>query len=128
MFSIDEMQYANTILITNAKTQARKGLILYNSVNGIITLKNHVYVDRCMITKMFEKVNSLFKDVEKHLQKKTSCKWNNYKKDDVQQKHFLEDLSLLIVKNHLLMHLVQSQWLKKFNLHLCQKFVLPSRK
>jgi hypothetical protein len=70
MFSIDEMQYANTILITNAKTQARKGLILYNSANGITTLKKHVYVDRCMITKMFEKVNSLLKDVEKHLQKK----------------------------------------------------------
>jgi hypothetical protein len=63
---------------------------------------------------------------------KTSCKLNNYrsnffaakypyKKDDVQQKQFLEDLSFLIVKNHLLMHLVQSQWLKKFNFHLCQK-------
>jgi hypothetical protein len=70
MFSIDEMQYANTILITNAKTQARKGLILYNSANGITTLKKHVYVDHCMITKMFEKVNSLLKDVERHQQNK----------------------------------------------------------
>jgi len=39
MFSIDEMQYVNTILITNAKTQAKKGLIFYNSANGITTLK-----------------------------------------------------------------------------------------
>jgi hypothetical protein len=31
--------YANPILITNAKTQARKCLILYNSANGITTLK-----------------------------------------------------------------------------------------
>jgi hypothetical protein len=41
----------------------------------------------------------------------------------VQQKQFFEDLALLIVKNHLLMHLVQSQWLKRFNLYLC-----PSKK
>ncbi len=67
MFSIDEMHYANPILITNAKTQPRKGLILYNSANKITTLKKHVYVDHCMITKMFEKVNSFLKDVEKHL-------------------------------------------------------------
>jgi hypothetical protein len=60
----------NPILITNAKTQARKGLILYNSANGITTLKKHVYVDHCIITKMFEEVNNLLKDVERHLQKK----------------------------------------------------------
>ncbi len=70
MFSIDEMHYANPILVTNAKTQARKGLILYNSANGITTLKKHVYVDHCIITKMFEEVNNLLKDVERHLQKK----------------------------------------------------------
>jgi hypothetical protein len=32
--------YASSILITNSKTQARKGLILYNITNGITTLKN----------------------------------------------------------------------------------------
>jgi len=31
----------------------------------------------------------------------------------------LEDLTPLIVENHLLMHLVESQWLKRFSLHLC---------
>ncbi len=45
----------NPILITNAKTQARKGLILYSSANGIIALKKHVYVNHCMIAKKFEK-------------------------------------------------------------------------
>jgi hypothetical protein len=45
----------NPILITNAKTQARKGLILCSSANGIIALKKHVYVDHCMIEKKFEK-------------------------------------------------------------------------
>jgi hypothetical protein len=37
--------YANLILISNAKTQARKGLILCNSANGIVALKK-----KCMHT------------------------------------------------------------------------------
>jgi hypothetical protein len=62
MFSIDEMQYANTILITNAKTQARKGLILYNCANGITTLKKHVYAKPLYDCKIFEKeINFLVK-------------------------------------------------------------------
>jgi hypothetical protein len=40
----------------------------------------------------------------------------------------LEDLSLLIVKNNLPMHLVENQWLKRFSLQLCPRVVLPSRK
>jgi len=40
----------------------------------------------------------------------------------------LEDLALLIVKNHLPMYLVESQRLKRFSLHLCLKVVLPSTK
>jgi len=47
--------YVNLILITNAKTQARKGLILYNNVNGITTLKKHVYASHCMIAKYLKK-------------------------------------------------------------------------
>jgi hypothetical protein len=41
--------YYCPILIMNAKTQARKGLILYSNANGIIALKKHV--DHCMIAK-----------------------------------------------------------------------------
>jgi hypothetical protein len=33
----------------------------------------------------------------------------------------LEDLALLIVKNHLPMHHVESQWIKKIILLLCQR-------
>ncbi len=36
------------------KTQARKGLILYNITNGIIALKKHVYVDHYVIANKFE--------------------------------------------------------------------------
>jgi hypothetical protein len=62
VFSIDEMPfyYASPILITNVKTQARKGLILCNSANEIITFEKHVYVDHCMITKIF--VNNMLRE------------------------------------------------------------------
>jgi hypothetical protein len=49
--------YANLVSITNAKTQVSNGLILYNIANEIIALKKHVYVDHCMIGKIFEKVS-----------------------------------------------------------------------
>jgi hypothetical protein len=93
-----------------------------------------------MIAKIFEKkVNNLLKDARKQLAKKilhvNGTTISNffttkhfYKKDDVQENQFLEDLILLIVRNHLLMYFVESQWLKKFNLHLCPKVVLPFRK
>jgi hypothetical protein len=45
--------YASPILITNAKIEARKGLILYNNANGIIVLKKHVYGNHCTIVKIF---------------------------------------------------------------------------
>jgi hypothetical protein len=55
VFSIDEIHFFNTspILITNAKTQTRRGLILYSNANEIIALKNSVYVNHCMIAKIF---------------------------------------------------------------------------
>jgi hypothetical protein len=40
----------------------------------------------------------------------------------------MEDLALLIVKNHLHMHFVENQWLKCFLFALCSIVVLPSRK
>jgi len=52
--------YASPILISNAKTQARKGLLLYNSANGIIALKKHVYADHYRIAKIFEEKNKQF--------------------------------------------------------------------
>jgi hypothetical protein len=64
--------YVNPILIINAKIQARKGLMLYNSTNGITTSKKHVYADHCVIAKIFEEdVNNQSKDpLKKNLQKK----------------------------------------------------------
>jgi len=90
--------YASLILISNAKTQARKGLILYNNANGISALKKHVYAYHCLIAKMFEKEvkNMLKKPYEQHAKKKPHVNGTTilnffatkefYKKDDVQQK------------------------------------------
>jgi hypothetical protein len=63
--------YVSFVLITNAKTQAKKGLIFYNNANGITTLKEHVYTNHCMIVKLFEEeVNiSLKKCNERELAK-----------------------------------------------------------
>ncbi len=54
--------YANLILISNAKTQARKGLMLYNSANGIIAFKKKVYANHCMIAKIFKEIKNLLKE------------------------------------------------------------------
>jgi hypothetical protein len=51
-----------------------------------------------------------------------------FKKDDVLQKQFLEDLTFLIVKKHLLLQFVKSSWLNSFNMHLCPRIVFPSKK
>ncbi len=53
--------YVNLILISNVKTQERKGLILYNNANGIIAFKKKVYVDHCMIAKIFKEIKFLLK-------------------------------------------------------------------
>jgi hypothetical protein len=39
-----------------------------------------------------------------------------YKKDEVQKKQFFEDLAWLIVKSHLLVHFLESPWLKQIAL------------
>ncbi len=62
----------NLVLFFNFKTQAKKGLIIHNTTNGIITLKNHVNADHSIIVKIFEEeLNSPLKGkVEKQLAKK----------------------------------------------------------
>jgi hypothetical protein len=130
----------NSILNVNPKTQARKGLIIYNSFNGIITLRKQVNLDHPNIfLKIEEKINCPLREDEKQPSKKISNVYSNYipsffatkepfKKNDVQQKQFLEDLTFLIVKNHISLQFVENSWLKKFSIHLCFRIVFPSRK
>jgi hypothetical protein len=92
-----------------------------------------------MIAKIFEEVNNMLEEpYEKQPTKKRPHVNGNiiskffatkffYKKSDMKHKQFKKDLDVLIVKNHLL-HIVESQWLKRFSLHLCPKVILLSRK
>ncbi len=45
----------NPILNVNQKTQARKGLIIYNSSYGIVALRKHVNLDHPNSLKKFKK-------------------------------------------------------------------------
>jgi len=89
--------YTSLVLVSNLKTQARKGLILYNISNGITTLRKHVLSYHLKIAKMFkEKVNNpIREDLERQLAKKRHnlssvaicnffVKKDPFKKDDVQ--------------------------------------------
>jgi hypothetical protein len=63
--------YNNPILNVNPKTQARKGLIIYNIINGIAPLRKHANLDHFNILKKFEReVNCLLKEDEKQPSKK----------------------------------------------------------
>jgi hypothetical protein len=46
-----------------------------------------------------------------------------FKTDNMQQKPFLQNLNLLIVKNHLPIQFVKSTWLMFFAMHLCSKIM-----
>jgi len=46
--------YSSLVLFCNLKTEAKKGLIIYSTTNGIVTLKKHVNVDHSIIVKIFE--------------------------------------------------------------------------
>jgi hypothetical protein len=50
----------------NPKTQARRGLRVYNTTNGIVTLRKHVSVDHSIIfLKIEEEVNNPLKKEER---------------------------------------------------------------
>jgi len=66
--------YISPIWFCNPKIQARKGLIIYNTTNGITTLKKHVDANHSIIAKIFEEEvrNPLKRKVEKQPAKKNS--------------------------------------------------------
>jgi hypothetical protein len=59
-------------LFCNHKIQTKKGLILYNTTNGITSLKKHVKVNYSIIAKMFEnEVNNPLKgELQKQIAKR----------------------------------------------------------
>ncbi len=47
--------YNNPILISNQKLKQEKALILYNTINGIIVLKTHVFTNHFVVAKNLRK-------------------------------------------------------------------------
>jgi hypothetical protein len=102
--------YYNQITITNSRTQLRKGIISYFKNNGITTFKKHVDVDHVVLAKTFEEELHNFGKViitKKLIKKRPNIFTSSIssffgstilsKKDEPQQKEFLEDLTLLII-------------------------------
>jgi hypothetical protein len=50
-----------------------------------------------------------------------------FKRDVMHQKQFLQDLALLVIKNHLPIQFVESIWLKCLIMHLCPKIVFSQK-
>ncbi len=105
--------YDNVVNIPNARTKERKGLITCYKTYDITIFKKRVDVDHFIIAKKFEEEinNEVIGRVERQRTKKRSnviasviyifVVKEPFKKDDVQQKDFLQDLGLLIVKDNL---------------------------
>jgi hypothetical protein len=81
-------------LNVNPKTQTRKGLIIYNTINGIVALRKHVNLDHFNILKFQEEINCPLREDKKQLSKKRPNVFLNsissffvakkpFKKDDV---------------------------------------------
>jgi hypothetical protein len=105
--------YPNQITITNSIKQLRKGIIslLFKRNNSI---KKCVNVDHVVPIKKFEKERNNFGRAIITTQPiKSKRKFSTisissffgftipFKKDELQQNEFFEDLALLIIKNHL---------------------------
>jgi hypothetical protein len=70
--------HSNPILNVNPKTRARKRVIIYNSSNGINTLRKHVNSDHLNIFLKFkEKINYPLKENEKQPSEKKSNVFSN---------------------------------------------------
>jgi len=95
-------------------------------------LQKHLDADHSTIYKRLQEEinNERRKNVEKQSTKKSYLISNfsifeffalkyPFKKDDVEQKMFVENFALLIMKNHLPLQFVESVWLKHLVLQLC---------
>jgi hypothetical protein len=118
--------YDNVIHIPNLRTREKKSLITYYKTYSITALKKHnVDANHSIIAKKFEEeINNeinkkcwktTYKEKAKCPNKCNICFFDvkkPFKNDDVQQKDFILDLGLLIVKNNLPLQFVESVWLK----------------
>jgi hypothetical protein len=116
----------------------KRKLIMYNTINVITIMRKHVNLYHynfflnlkksiVFCRKMKDNLHKETKYVSSSICKKIAAK-EPFKKYDVQQKQILEDLGLLIIKNHLPLQFVENIWLKRFSMQLCPKIGFSSRK
>ena len=123
------------------RTRCRKGLITYFKANGIIAMKKHVEVEHFISSKRYAKEICSQVRSPSYLQptkKRPGLPPSSiveffgfvepFRKDNEQQKAFLEDLVLWVIKSYLPLRVVEGIWLQRMALRLCPRIVFPSRK
>jgi hypothetical protein len=126
--------HSQLVVFVNLRKHLRKCLVTYHKTSGIICLQKHLDADHSTIYKRFWKVNNQGKEkIDRQFVKKRSFISNSsifyffiskdlFKNDDVEQKMFVENLALLIVKNHLPLQFVDKCVVKMFSvtiMYLC---------
>jgi hypothetical protein len=108
--------------------------MIYNTTNSIATLRKHVNANHSnVLKKTKEEMNCLLREEERQPSKNrpnispnSISRFFFYKRFFQEKAYatnfFWEYLSLLFVKNHLLFQFVESNWLKKYSMHLCPRF------
>ncbi len=94
------------VVSMNSRKQLKKGLVTYYKTTGITCLQKHLDVDHSTIYKRFQEEinNEREKNVERQFAKKRFLIYNSsifeffaskdpFKKDDVEQKMFVENLA-----------------------------------
>jgi hypothetical protein len=102
-------------------------------------LEKHVDANHVTLTKRFENVKSPLRNVlERQIAKKRPNVSNfklskffgvkdPFKKDVCNKSNFLQNLALLVIKNHLQVQFVNNTWLKCLVMHLFLRVVFPLR-
>jgi len=115
----------------NPIKELRKGFISYYKTSDITCLWKYLDADHPVIKNNLKKKNNQGREnVEKQPTKKRAHISNSsilnffalkdpFKKVNVEQKMFMENPALLIMKNHLPLQFVKSVWLKCLVLQLC---------
>ena len=124
---------------SRSATRHRKGVLQYNPLHGLTSMKNHVMNEH--LTE-FQRYKASLTELEESARQKTKKRkgvqpsaiteffagHKSYHKGDVQQKHFLEDLVLFIAKGYETLAVVESLWLRRLVMRRDPKVKFPTRK
>ena len=111
---------------SRSATRQRKGVLQYNPLHGLTSMKNHVMNEHLTEFQRYKATLTVLEESEAARQKTKKRKdvqpsaiteffagQKSYHKGDVQQKHFLEDLVLFIAKGYETLAVVESPWLRR---------------